>query len=67
LDGILKCPLKRHNHKMNPLNKPMFRMGLKVGNAPNPAETETIAETDGDHRCVEAPGMEGTVAVEAHE
>jgi hypothetical protein len=44
----------------------MFRMGLKVGNGPNPAETETIAETGGDHRCVEAPGMEGTVAVEAH-
>jgi hypothetical protein len=66
LDGILKCPLKRHKHKKNPLNKSMFRMGLKVWNAPNPVETETIVETGGDHRCVEAHGMEGTVAVEAH-
>jgi len=45
----------------------MGRMDLKMGNAPNPVVTEMIVETDAVPRCVEAPGMEGTVAVEAPE
>jgi hypothetical protein len=66
-DGIPKCLLKRPKQRKNPLNKPMGRMDLKMGNAPNPVVTEMIVETDAVPRCVEAPGMEGTVAVEAPE